>query len=438
MHAIARPLATLPDPDPAAQDASRALIARIRSAIAEAGGALDFAAFMELALYAPRLGYYTGGARKFGAAGDFTTAPELTPLFGRTLAHTLAPVVAGRELLELGAGTGRLACDLLDALAAADALPERYSILELSGELRARQQAALASRHPALESRIRWLDRLPDALRGAIVANEVLDVVPVHLVQWAECAQDTGGGFSPATVPAAVPAAVPATTAATTATATATAGISAGISERCVACGDEGADGSGAPFRWVERPLESPALLDAAARIPVEAAARPYLSEVAPAVNALVGSLIERLQQGIAVFIDYGFGRAEYYHPQRRHGTLMCHYRQHAHTDPFFLPGLQDITAHVDFTAVAEAALAAGGRLAGYTTQANFLLDAGIADLLAQTPADQPGRYLPQVAAVQRLLSPAEMGELFKVMVIARDCELVLPGLGARDLSRML
>ena len=424
MHAIARPLATLPVPDPAAQLASHALIARIRSAIAEAGGALDFAAFMELALYAPRLGYYTGGARKFGAAGDFTTAPELTPLFGGTLAHTLAPVVAGRDLLELGAGTGRLACDLLDALAAADALPERYSILELSGELRARQQAALANRHPALESRIRWLDRLPDSLRGAIVANEVLDVVPVHLVQWAECAQDTGAGFSPAAAADAVPAAaVPAT---------------AGISERCVACSDEDPDGSGAPFRWVERPLESRALLNAAARIPVEAAARPYLSEVAPAVSALVGSLIERLQQGIAVFIDYGFGRAEYYHPQRRQGTLMCHYRQHAHTDPFFLPGLQDITAHVDFTAVAEAALAAGGRLAGYTTQANFLLDAGIADLLARTPADQPGRYLPQVGAVQRLLSPAEMGELFKVMVIARDCELVLPGLGARDLSRML
>ena len=184
--------------------------------------------------------------------------------------------------------------------------------------------------------------------------------------------------------------------------------------------------------------MTSPGLAAAVRGLPIPAAADGYLSEVAPAAAALAASLVERLQRGVALFIDYGFGRAEFYHPQRRQGTLMCHYRQHAHTDPFFLPGLQDITAHVDFTAIGEAAVEAGGRLAGYTTQAHFLLDAGIAGLLGRTPADQPGRYLPQAAAAQRLLSPAEMGELFKVMTIARGCDLALPGLGARDLSRLL
>lgn len=399
MQSTLRPLAALPEPGPDALAATRALTGRIRHAIDAAGGAIDFSRFMEHALYEPDLGYYTGGARKFGAEGDFTTAPELTPLFGHTLARTLAPVLRqpGRELLELGAGTGRLACDLLDALQELDALPAHYSILELSGELRARQRDAIATRHPALLARVRWLDALPGSIQGAIVANEVLDVVPVHLVHW----------------------------------------TLDGPVERCVAraTGDPAAD---AGFAWVDRPIADARLRAAAARLPVPPGIDGYLSEIAPAAAALVASLVERLANGIALFIDYGFGRAEFYHPQRRQGTLMCHYRQHAHTDPFFLPGLQDITAHVDFTAVAEAAVGAGGRLAGYTTQAHFLLDAGIAGLLGRTPADQPGRYLPQAAAAQRLLSPAEMGELFKVMTIARGCDVALPGLGARDLSRLL
>lgn len=405
MQSTLRPLAALPEPAPEALAASRALAGRITDAITGAGGTIDFPRYMELALYEPDLGYYTGGARKFGAEGDFTTAPELTPLFGHTLARTLAPVLRepGSELVELGAGTGRLACDLLDALRELDALPAHYSILELSGELRARQREALEARHPALLARVRWLDALPPAVHGAMVANEVLDVVPVHLVHWtADCPM-----------------------------------------ERCVALagagiGGRGIAGAGPSFAWVDRPITEHGLSAAIERLPIPATADGYLSEVAPAAAALAASLVERLQRGVALFIDYGFGRAEFYHPQRRQGTLMCHYRQHAHTDPFFLPGLQDITAHVDFTAIAEAAVDAGGRLAGYTTQAHFLLDAGIAGLLGRTPADQPGRYLPQAAAAQRLLSPAEMGELFKVMTIARGCDLALPGLGARDLSRLL
>ncbi len=405
MQSTLRPLAALPEPAPEALAASRALARRIADAIAAAGGAIDFSRYMELALYEPDLGYYTGGARKFGADGDFTTAPELTPLFGHTLARTLAPVLRspGSELVELGAGTGRLACDLLDALRELDALPAHYSILELSGELRARQREALETRHPALLPRVRWLDALPPSVHGAIVANEVLDVVPVHLVHW----------------------------------------TADGPLERCVALSGKAIDGPaaagcGPSFAWVDRPITERGLPAAIERLPIPTSTDGYLSEVAPAAAALAASLVERLQRGIALFIDYGFGRAEFYHPQRRQGTLMCHYRQHAHTDPFFLPGLQDITAHVDFTAIAEAAVGAGGRLAGYTTQAHFLLDAGIAGLLGRTPADQPGRYLPQAAAAQRLLSPAEMGELFKVMTIARGCDLALPGLGARDLSRLL
>ncbi len=400
MQSTLRPLAGLPEPAPEALAASRTLAGRIGAAIEAAGGAIGFSRFMELALYEPGLGYYSGGARKFGADGDFTTAPELTPLFGHTLACTLAPVMreAGGELVELGAGTGRLACDLLDALQALGALPARYSILELSGELRARQQAAIAGRHPALLDRVRWLDALPDAVDGAIVANEVLDVVPVRLVHW----------------------------------------TAEGPVERCVGLGPADPGTGTRPFTWTDRPFAGPDLAGVVARLPIPDGMAGYVSEVAPAAAALAASLVERLRTGIALFIDYGFGRAEFYHPQRRQGTLMCHYRQHAHADPFFLPGLQDITAHVDFTAIAEAAIAAGGRLAGYTTQAHFLLDAGIAGLLSRTPADQPARYLPQAAAVQRLLSPAEMGELFKVMTITRGCDLVLPGLGARDLSRLL
>jgi SAM-dependent MidA family methyltransferase len=409
MQSTLRPLSTLPEPAPEALAASRALAGEIEGAIVAAGGAIDFSRYMELALYAPGLGYYTGGARKFGADGDFTTAPELTPLFGQTLARTLAPVLRepGSELVELGAGTGRLACDLLDALQELDALPAHYSILELSGELRFRQREAIAARHPGLMARVRWLDALPPSVHGAIVANEVLDVVPVHLVHWTP----DGPKERCVTVPAAGPGTPPSL---------------APDAARCAA------------FAWTDRPIADQALAAAIERLPVPRTADGYVSEVAPAAAALAASLVERLQRGIALFIDYGFGRGEYYHPQRRQGTLMCHYRQHAHTDPFFLPGLQDITAHVDFTAIAEAAVDAGGRLAGYTTQAHFLLDAGLAGLLGRTPADQPGRYLPQAAAAQRLLSPAEMGELFKVITFARDCDLALPGLGARDLSRLL
>ena len=407
MTSTLRSLASLPPPDPDAARASARLQARMAEAIDAAGGLIGFDRFMALALYEPGLGYYAGGARKFGAGGDFTTAPELSPLFGQTLARTLAPALraSGATLpaateeagvLELGAGTGRLACDLLDGLAELDALPHAYAILEVSADLRDRQQALLAQRHPALAGRVRWLDRLPDRWRGAVLANEVLDVLPTHALAW-----DPDGAAR----------------------------------ERCVRREGEG-------FGWTTRALPEGALAAAAARVRDSAGiGAPYESELSLAAPALVRSLVERLETGIALFIDYGFGRREYYHPQRRQGTLMCHYRQHAHTDPFFLPGLQDITVHVDFTAIAEAALEAGGRLAGYTSQAGLLLDAGLLELLGRTSPAEASRYLPQAAAAQRLLSPAEMGELFKAMAIWRGPApgaVTLPGFGRLDLSRTL
>lgn len=407
MTSTLRPLSALPAPDADAARASARLSERIGQAIETAGGMIGFDRFMSLALYEPGVGYYAGGAHKFGAGGDFTTAPELSPLFGQTLARTLAPVLAatagarrdaGDEsgVLELGAGTGRLACDLLDGLAALDAPPANYAILEVSPDLRARQQALIARRHPDLAPRVRWLDAMPGRWRGAIVANEVLDVLPAHALRWRRDGT---------------------------------------VAERCVRREGDG-------FAWCERTLAPGPLAEAAERIGREAGIEgPYDTELALAVPALVRTLVERLEDGLALFVDYGFGRREYYHPQRREGTLMCHYRQHAHTDPFFLPGLQDITVHVDFTAVAEAALEVGGRLAGYASQAGLLVDAGLLDLLARTPAEDASRYLPQAAAVQRLLSPAEMGELFKAMALLKGSttrDLRLPGFRGIDLSRTL
>lgn len=345
---------------------------------------------MDLALYEPGLGYYAAGARKLGAEGDFTTAPEISPLFARALARQVAAVLetTGGEVIELGAGSGRLAAGLLSELAALGCLPERYRILEISADLADRQRESLAREAPAHLSRIEWIAALPGRIRGAVVANEVLDALPVHLVVWRED----------------------------------------GMAERGVVCGTTG-------FEWSDQPLVHGVLHDAAKELPLRA---PYLSEIALQARALVATLAERLEHGLLLFIDYGFGRREYYHPQRSSGTLMCHYRHRAHADPFYLPGLQDITAHVDFTAIAEAGIDAGTRLAGYTTQAQFLINCGITDLLQAADPARTGEYLPTVAGAQKLLSPAEMGELFKAIALARGIETPLLGFRNGDKSRLL
>lgn len=392
------PAPSLPRPSPEAQAHSDRLRDLILRDIAAQGGWIPFPRFMELALYAPGLGYYAAGARKLGAEGDFVTAPEISPLFGRTLAWQTVEIMAqsAPEILELGAGSGKLAADMLAELEQLNCLPERYRILEVSPDLRERQQALLQERLPHLLNRVQWLDALPETISGTIIANEVLDALPVHLVHW----------------------------------------NNDGILERGVA-------GEREVFAWQDRPIENPELLQVARQArpePVEAVNVPdgYLNEISLAARGLVASLCERMRQGVLLLVDYGFGAGEYYHPQRAQGTLMCHYRHHAHDDPFFLPGLQDITAHVDFSAAAESALAGGAQLLGYTTQAHFLINCGIADFLSEADPENLREYLPLSAQLQKLTSPAEMGELFKVIALGKGVNGMLRGFAAGDRSRLL
>ncbi len=368
----------LPQPDVHAERHAQQVAAALRDEMAAAGGAIAFSRYMERCLYAPGLGYYSAGSRKFGAAGDFVTAPEISPLFSRTLARQYREVLSalgGGEILEIGAGSGRMAADSLVELERLDALPERYAILELSGELRQRQRSTLELAVPHLVARVQWLDRLPEAgLRGVIVANEVLDALPVERFVVA----------------------------------------ADGPRQRCVRAAGDG-------FEWCEA-VPDASLCEQIERLPSElrAAWQPgYESELCPALAPWVAALGQSLAAGLILLIDYGFPRHEYYHADRRGGTLMCHYRHRAHGDPLILPGLQDITAHVDFTAVAEAAHQAGLTVAGYTTQAYFLLGAGINALLEDSALAENER-LRLAQGVKKLLLPSEMGELFKVIGLTR------------------
>lgn len=376
---------SLPEPARAAREHSAHVAAAIRQEIERAGGWISFARYMELALYAPGLGYYMAGARKLGPDGDFVTAPEISALFGQALAHQVREVLAaaGNEVLEVGAGSGALAAAVLEELERLDALPARYLMLELSPELRRRSRDTLAARTPHLMERVAWLNQLPPTFCGCVLGNEVLDAMPVSLV----C---NGAGE---------------------------------LHERGVAL-------SGENFTWSVRPL------DEALATRIDRAWFPgegYCSEVQLHAQGLIRTLGGVLARGVALFIDYGFPRHEYYHPQRRHGTLRCHYRHHAHDDPFFLPGLQDITSHVDFTAMAEAGAASGLTLLGYANQAQFLINCGLTDLIARTPPDDVGAYLPLAAQAQKLTSPAEMGELFKVIALGKDMAEPLLGFRSGD-----
>jgi SAM-dependent MidA family methyltransferase len=379
----------LPPPSEDARRHSGRLSQSIRDEIDAAGGWISFARFMELALYAPGLGYYVAGATKLGGDGDFVTAPEISPLFGRTLARQLGELLGrtGGNVLELGAGTGAMAAEALGELQVLDRLPRRYLILETSPQLVARQRQTLQQRQPALKDHIEWISALPENFDGVIVANEVLDALPVHLLAWRK----------------------------------------EGLFERGV--------GWANGFAWVERPLQPGTLRSAAEAIEAEAG---YVSEIGLVAPALVRSLAAALRKGVLLLIDYGFGRREYYHPQRTLGTLMCHYRHRAHDDAFFLPGLQDLTAHVNFTAVAEAGIDAGLKLLGYTTQAQFLINSGITGLLEQEAGAAPVRRIALTGGVQKLLSPAEMGELFKVIALGRGIDGPLLGFASGDKSRLL
>ncbi|MCO4865063.1 SAM-dependent methyltransferase [Cupriavidus sp. WGlv3] len=378
--------ASLPLPPADAQAASDTLTARIGESIDAAGGWIGFDRYMALALYAPGLGYYSGGSAKFGRdardGSDFITAPELSPFFARTLARQFAPLLAQGmpRLLEFGAGTGRLAADLLLGLEQEGQLPDTYAIVELSGELRARQQDTLARRAPHLAERVTWLDTLPATFEGVIVGNEVLDAMPVQLY-----ARRDGGWH-----------------------------------ERGVARAAPQADGGAPAFRFEDRPLADADVPAALRTIPGDHDLVTETHAEAEGFTRAVGAMLAR---GAAFFIDYGFPASEYYHPQRAGGTLMCHYRHHAHPDPFLYPGLQDITAHVNFSGIAHAAAESGLTVAGFASQARFLMNAGITELLMTLDPSDARTFLPQANAVQKLLSEAEMGELFKVIALTRGLD---------------
>ena len=366
----------LPQPGTEAQAASAALSALIAQEISAESGWISFARFMELALYAPQLGYYTGGAAKLGQTGDFITAPEISALFGAALANFAQMVLSqtGNHIMEFGAGTGKLAADLLAELHHLGCPPERYYIVELSGELRSRQEQRLKE-----FSEVVWLDQMPAHFSGLVLGNEVLDAMPVQLVK------KTTNGWN-----------------------------------------ELGVGWLEGAFCWSERPLADLTLLQ---QIPDhEALPVGYLTELHPIAKGFMGSVASMLRHsgsGLALFLDYGFPAAEYYLHQRDQGTLMCHYRHHAHDQPFYWPGLQDITAHVDFSAICRAGEAAGLDLLCYTSQAAFLINAGIGELLLRCAPSDARHYLPQAQALQKLVSPAEMGELFKVLVLG--CNVSLP-----------
>jgi SAM-dependent MidA family methyltransferase len=380
---------TLPEPTPDARAHSDRVAAHIRGEIAASAGWISFARYMELALYAPGLGYYSAGARKLGKAGDFVTAPEISPLYGQTLARQVRTIMQAGfgEVLEVGAGSGALAATLLQELERLGRTPRNYFILELSADLRERSRDTLAAKVPHLLERVAWLNQLPPAFSGVVLGNEVLDAMPVNVVRVQRGKVEEGG----------------------------------------VGVRNDRLD-------WSWR-LASGGLLEAANALDLP---EGFRSEVALAARGFLRTLAGVLEKGVALFVDYGFPRKEYYHPQRRDGTLMCHYRHHAHADPFFLPGLQDITSHVDFSAVASAARDAGLELAGYTSQAQFLINCGITEVMSRTPAEDQEKFLPLANQANRLMSPAEMGELFKAIALARGFGAPLEGFREGDRRQAL
>jgi len=382
--------------DPRAPGRNPKLVALVRAAIDEAGGAISFADYMDLALFAPELGYYSAGTGQFGGRGDFVTAPELSPLFSRCVARQVEEAltaIGGGDICEVGAGTGALAADLLENLAVAGCLPRRYLVIERSPALRERQRTHLGSRLADEAARVRWHDEFPRDFCGVVLANEVLDAMPAHRF----CVR------------------------------------AAEVHECLVGWQDGG-------FRWIEAGC-SGSTFEKHVETILGTLDHPlpegYVSECAPARQRFIGSLGACVKTGVVLLFDYGYGRAEYYHPQRSSGTLRCFHRHQAHDDPLILTGLQDISVHVDFTAVAEAALGAGLDVAAYTTQAEFLLATGL--LEACRGVDPASRQHAELTAqIKRLTLPGQMGEAIKVLALARSYDGSLGGFSGRDLRGRL
>lgn len=381
-------------PDAFASRHSIAVARYLRGQIEDAGGVLPFDQYMDMALYAPGLGYYATGTRKFGQGGDFVTAPEIGPLFGRCLAHEVGLVLSVIDdacLLELGAGSGALAQSLIEALSADDRLPSRYCILEISPDLRERQRQRLEplAEHHGLK--IEWLEQLPDEpLQGVILANEVVDAFAVTRFCVIE-----GRPWR--------------------------AGISI--------------DGDGFAWEWIDD-LDPDS--GAAKIVQQYELVEGYISEVCPRAEAWIHALGVSLQRGLALVIDYGFPAREYYLPERSQGTLRCHYQHRAHNDPLILPGIQDVTCHVNFSALAEAGRTAGFDVLGYTSQESYLLALGLLDLATPQPNDDEKLMLARAAEVKQLILPSQMGEAFKVMAFGRNIEQALAGFKLRDRSSSL
>jgi SAM-dependent MidA family methyltransferase len=398
------PRSILPPLSADEQHHSAAVAARLQAEIAGAGGWVSFERFMDLALYAPGLGYYSAGSAKIGSGGDFVTAPEISDMFSRCVARQCAQVlsVTGGEILELGAGTGRMAAAVLESLAVAGVLPERYSILEVSADLAERQRERLRSLPAPLRERVVWLDKLPERpVRGIVLANEVLDALPCQRFVVGAGGDPRGG------VPGTV------------------------VHELGVSLQGES---------FVERAALPDAALAGACESLLKELPQPlppgYASEVCLRLEPWIAGVGACLERGLLLLFDYGLPRSHYYHPQRVTGTLQCHFKQFAHDDPYINVGVQDITAWVDFTRVAEAGVAAGLDVAGFCTQAAFLLATGIESFVAEAVGPVEGAR--RAGEARRLLMPGEMGEAFKAMALTRDYDAALGGFALQDLRHSL
>ena len=380
----------LPTPGEEAQQHSEELIMLIKNEIDQNDGAISFQRYMELVLYAPGLGYYAAGSAKLGEEGDFVTAPEISSLFSQALANAIIPALDSDQIiLEVGAGRGRMAVDILVYLQQQNKLPKEYWILELSADLRERQKVTIEATVPELINKVKWLDTLPEQFSGVVLANELLDAMPVQLFQKKE--ND--------------------------------------INEvNVVWCDDK--------FFFQLKSSFDERLIHRVKNIETELEQEfdsEYISEINFAAEDWIKSIAESLQQGVIILIDYGFPRHEYYHAQRTQGTLMCHYRHRSHPDAFVYPGLQDITAHVDFTAMADAALESGLNVMGYTNQVSFLMGAGLLELAALNDESEVQQQIELASQIKKLTLPHEMGELFKVIGFSKNCDISLPAFEFRD-----
>jgi len=380
---------TLPTPDNIAQQHSAQLLRFIQQKITDAGGKISFADYMNTCLYAPGLGYYSAGSHKLGKMGDFTTAPEISPLFSRTLAHHIIDVmhqIKHANILEFGAGSGKMAVDILTELATQQCLPNHYYIIEASADLRQRQRQTVLENIPHLADKVIWLDQLPQYFIGVILANEVCDAMPVHRLHFKN----------------------------------------GKVTEHYIEQHDN-------KLRWCEQPLSSPQLIQRAAEIQLLIDDNDYLTEINLAAEAWLASLADNLQQGALFIIDYGYPTNSYYHPQRNSGTLMCYYQHQGHHDPLILQGLQDITAHIDFTALAQTALDNDLDVAGFQAQADFLLAGGITELAITENHLDEFTLLQQANEIKQLTLPSEMGESFKVLTVTNNLDQLLPRLQLGD-----